>query len=50
MLVSLSYAAKLDYRPFFDMYGQDYSEKASEQVESFGFPKAKQTYFVSTPE
>ncbi len=50
MLVSMSYAAKLDYRPLFDMYGQDYSEKASEQVESFGFPKAKQTYFVSTPE
>jgi hypothetical protein len=49
MLVSLSFASKLDFRPIFDMYGQDYSQKASEQVESFAFEKAKQTFFISTP-
>lgn len=37
MLVSLSHAAKLDYRPFFDMYGEEYSDKASSQVESFNY-------------
>jgi hypothetical protein len=46
MLISVSLSSKLDFRPFFDMYGQSYSDKASKQVESFNFEKTKDTYFA----
>jgi len=37
LLISLSWATGVDYRPFFDMYGAYYSQKASDQTESFNF-------------
>ena len=46
MVVSLSWATGMDYRPFFDRYGQPYSAKASTQVESFGFSPVTAGYFV----
>jgi len=49
LIVSYSFAAKLDFRPFFDMYGMLYSQKASDQVATFGFEVAEEHFFVSTP-
>ncbi len=48
-LISYSYAALLDYRDYFDMWWINYSQKASEQVESFNYPKVAKTFFMSTP-
>ena len=45
MLVSLSYASKLDFRPFMEMYGEKYSDKASKQVEEFGYKPTPQEFF-----
>ena len=47
MLISLSWASGLDFRPYFDMFGMLYSQKASEQVESFGFAPVKKVYFAT---
>jgi predicted metalloendopeptidase len=49
MLISLSFAAGLDFRSFLSMYGIPYSEKAAKQVESFLFPSVPQKFFLSTP-
>jgi len=50
-LVALSYIANLDYRPFFDMFGLKYSEKASTQVDDNNpANKTKKVFFVSTPD
>ena len=46
MLVSISYASGLDFRNFFDMYGIAYSDKASQQVESFEFVPTKYLFFA----
>jgi hypothetical protein len=47
LLISLSWATGIDYRPFFDMYGASYSQKASDQVENFGFSTTtKKEFFV----
>ncbi len=46
MLISLSWASGFDFRPYFDMFGQPYSQKASDQVASFGFPAIKKVYFA----
>jgi hypothetical protein len=46
--VTMSFAAKLDLRPYFDMMGIEYTDKASNQINSFGFDKAEKIYFVST--
>ena len=46
LLVSLSWATGLDYRPFFDMYGQPYSDKASTQVEDYGYKAVKKVFFA----
>ena len=48
LVVSLSWATGLDYRPFFDMYGEPYSTKANDQIESFNFPKVKKVFFMET--
>jgi hypothetical protein len=50
LLISMSFAAGIDYRPYYDMMGITYSSKASQQVESFGYPKAKKVFFASTPD
>jgi len=45
LVISLSWATGIDYRPFFDMYGEPYSQKASTQIDSFGFMKTTQKEF-----
>jgi immunomodulating metalloprotease len=47
-LISLSFASKLDFRPFFDMYGEPYSTKAATQVESFEYDPTPKVFFMST--
>jgi hypothetical protein len=49
LLISLSFAAGLDYRDYLSMMGIEFSAKASAQVESFGYEKVPQTFFISTP-
>lgn len=49
LLVSLSFAAKLDYRNFLSMMGLAYSDQAAAQVASFGYELVPETFFVSTP-
>ncbi len=46
LVISLSYAAGLDFRSFFDMYGEPYSTKASDQIERFGFLPTKKVFFA----
>jgi hypothetical protein len=46
-LIFMSYAGKLDYREFLDMLGLAYSQKASNQVASFGYKKAPKEFFIS---
>ncbi|MES9877844.1 MAG: ImpA family metalloprotease [Candidatus Sedimenticola sp. 1PA] len=46
MLTGLSFITKRDQRPFFDMWGLDYSDKASQQVASFGYTAAPKRYVV----
>jgi hypothetical protein len=48
IVVTMSFAAELDLRPYFDMMGIEYSDKASNQINSFGYDKAEKIYFVST--
>ena len=49
MLVSLSFAAGLDYRDYLTMMGIEYSQQAAAQVASFNYPMVPKTFFVSTP-
>jgi hypothetical protein len=49
MLVSLSFAAGLDYRDYLTMMGVEYSQQAADQVASFGYPMVPKTFFISTP-
>ncbi len=50
IVVTMSFAAELDLRPYFDMMGIEYTQKASKQIAAFGFEEAdKNTYFASTP-
>ncbi len=49
LVVSFSYATGLDYTTYFDMMGIEFSQKAREQIKSFGYEKVPNTYFVSTP-
>ncbi|MCK5727463.1 MAG: hypothetical protein KAH22_11645 [Thiotrichaceae bacterium] len=48
LVVSYSYAATLDYRNYFDMMGIPYSQKARDQIASFGFEVVPNVLFVST--
>ncbi len=48
LVIAYSYAAELDYRNYFDMMGIPYSDKAREQIASFGFDTAPKALFVST--
>jgi hypothetical protein len=48
LIVSYSYAAQLDYRNYFDMMGIPYSQKARDQIVSFGFEVVPNSLFVST--
>jgi len=48
LIVSYSYAAELDYRNYFDMMGIPFSQKARDQIASFGFDVVPNELFVST--
>jgi hypothetical protein len=48
LVIAYSYGAELDFRDYFDMMGIPYSEKAREQIRSFGFALAPKALFVST--
>jgi hypothetical protein len=48
LVIAYSYAAGLDYRNYFDMMGIPYSQKARNQIASFGFPMVPNSLFVST--
>jgi len=48
LVVSYSYAASLDYRNYFDMMGIPYSQKARDQIASFGFEVVPNSLLVST--
>tara|TARA_Y100001960_G_C14128006_1_gene565474 strand:- start:174 stop:326 length:153 start_codon:yes stop_codon:yes gene_type:complete len=48
MLISLSYAAGLDYSDYLKMIGMNYSDKALAQVQSFKYPKVDEELFIST--
>jgi len=48
LLISLSFAAALDYRDYLSMMGISYSQKAAAQVASFNYPMVNKRYFVST--
>jgi hypothetical protein len=48
LIVAYSYAAGLDYRNYFDMMGIPYSQKARDQIASFGFDVVPNSLFVST--
>jgi len=48
LVVAYSYAAELDYRNYFDMMGIEYSQKARDQIASFGFKVVPNSLFIST--
>lgn len=48
LVVAYSYAAGLDYRNYFDMMGIPYTQKARDQVASFGFTVVPNALFLST--
>ncbi len=48
LIVAYSYAAGVDYRDYFDMMGIPFSDKAREQIATFGFDPAPKALFVST--
>jgi len=50
LLISFSFASNADFRDYFDMMGIPYSQKASKQVESFGYEKVPQKFYISTPD
>jgi len=47
LVIAYSYAAELDYRNYFDMMGIPYSQKAREQIASFGFDVVPNALFKS---
>ena len=48
LVVAYSYAGEVDFRDYFDMMGISYSQKARNQIESFGFDVVPNALFVST--
>jgi len=48
MLISMSYLSTRDQRPFFDMWGIDYSAEASAQVEFYGFEAAARQFYPNS--
>ena len=50
MVISLSCASGLDFRPFFNMYGEPYSQKASDQVGALGLSESTQNVFFTIAE
>ena len=48
LTIAYSYASEVDLRDYFDMMGIPFSQKAHDQIASFGFDKAPKSLFVST--
>ena len=48
LTIAYSYASELDLRDYFDMMGIPFSQKAHDQIASFGFDEAPKSLFVST--
>ncbi len=48
MLIAYSYVTKLDYRNFLTMWGLPTTQRAKDQVASFGYPPVKSGFFAST--
>lgn len=49
LVISFSFAAGLDFRDYLTMMGMEYSQKAADQVASFGYEMVPQRFFLSTP-
>ena len=49
LVISYSFAAGLDFREYFTMMGIEYTQKAADQIASFGYESVPQKFFVSTP-
>jgi immunomodulating metalloprotease len=47
MLLSYSFLTETDHRPFFDLWGVDYSQAAVDQLDAYGFPPVPQQMWVS---
>lgn len=48
LLVSLSYAAKVDFRDYLTMMGMEFTQKAANQVSSYAYDMAPRKFFIST--
>jgi len=48
LLISLSYAGKIDFSNYLAMMGIEYTQKALDQVNTFGFSKVPKEFFIST--
>jgi hypothetical protein len=46
LLISSSFVTDLEFRPFFDLVGQVYSDKASDQVASYNYPKVPKGFYL----
>ncbi|MCK7596455.1 ImpA family metalloprotease [Microbulbifer sp. CAU 1566] len=46
LLIATSRATGLDYRPYFDLIGQDYSAEADAQVASFAYPAVESAFYL----
>jgi hypothetical protein len=47
MLISFSFLSQADQRPFFDLWGVSYSQKAADQVAAYGVPAAPKQMWVT---
>lgn len=47
IVIAVSYVTGLDYRDFISAWGQTFSQKASDQVANFRYPKAPVVFFTS---
>ena len=45
MLISMSYISQKDQRPFFELWGIDYTPEASTQVEAYDFEQAEKIFY-----
>jgi hypothetical protein len=48
MLISLSFVTEQDQRPFFDMWGIDYTDTASAQVAAYDYAAVERLFFASS--
>jgi len=46
MLIALSFTSELDFRDYLTMWGLPYSDKASAEVENFGYDSVARKFYV----